>query len=364
MIAFVVLLVAMTTIAGLLLVLPVLRAGRAMPDRARYDTEVYRDQLKELDRDIARGLIGETEAQSARLEIERRLLAAAGAAPDGAVASRRSPVLAAGVMVLVAGGAAGVYLVLGAPGVPDAPFALRVAEPGAHGGDAGNLPDLAKMAGALAEKLRRDPNNREGWEMYARTLATMSNWQGAADAFRNVIALGDIGADTYSGYGEMLVLASQGVVTPAAREAFGNALKADPSNPLARFYLATANSQSGRGQQAIDAWVKLAGEISDPDLRGEIARRISETAKLSGLNVPALPPPALAPGGAAAPGPDKDQLAAAASMSEADRPDHDQQHGHPACRQTGGQPGRLRWLDAPWPCLCRSGRARQIGRRV
>ena len=169
------------------------------------------------------------------------------------------------VVLLVAGGAAGLYLLLGAPGVPDAPFALRVAEPRRAGGDAANHPDLAKMAASLAEKLRHDPNNREGWQLYARTLATMGNWQGSADAFRNLIALGDTSADAYAGYGEMLVLASQGVVTPAAREAFGNALKADPSNPLARFYLAAADAQSGRGQQAIDAWVKLAGEISDED---------------------------------------------------------------------------------------------------
>ena len=215
------------------------------------------------------------------------------------------------------GGLAACYALLGAPGVPDAPFALRVAGPGAAGGDAANHPDLVKMAASLAEKLRHDPNSREGWEMYARTLATMSNWQGAADAFRNVIALGDTSADAYSGYGEMLVLASQGMVTPAAREAFGNALKADPTNPLARFYMATADSQSGRGRQAIDAWVKLAGEISDPDLRGEIARRINEAAKLSGLAAPALPPPA--PAGGQAPGPDNDQVAAAATMSEAER---------------------------------------------
>ncbi len=317
MIALVVLLAVMTSAAGVLLVLPVLRAGRALPDRARYDTEVYRDQLKELDRDIARGLIGEAEAQSARLEIERRLLAAAGAAPEGAAATRRSPALAVAVLLLVAGGAAGLYLTLGAPGVPDAPFALRVAGRGGPQADGANHPDMAKMAAALGEKLKHDPNNRDGWQIYARTLATIGNWQGAAEAFHNVIALGDTSPDSYAGYGEMLVLASEGVVTPAAREAFGTALKADPANPLARFYMATADSQAGRGQQAIDAWVKLAGEISDADMRGEIARRINETAKLSGLAAPALPPaPAVA---APATGPGPDQTAAAATMTEAER---------------------------------------------
>ena len=315
MIAVVVVLAVVAAVAGLLLVLPVLRAGRALPDRARYDTAVYRDQLKELERDIARGLIGETEAQSARLEIERRLLAAAGSPPERSAATRRSPVLAVSVVLLVAGGATGLYLVLGAPGVPDAPFALRVAERGASAGDAANRPDMAKMAASMAEKLHKDPNNREGWQMYARTLAAMGNWQGSADAFRNLIALGDTSAEVYADYGETLVLGSEGVVTPAAREAFASAAKLDASNPVARFYLAVVDAQSGRGQQAIDAWLKLAGETADEEMRGEIARRITETAKLSGLPVPAMPP---APAARAA-GPDAGPMAAVENMSEADR---------------------------------------------
>jgi cytochrome c-type biogenesis protein CcmH len=177
--------------------------------------------------------------------------------------------------------------------------------------------------------LRSDPNNREGWQLYARTLASIGNWKGSADAYRNLIALGSVGAEDYAGYGEMLVLGGDGVVSPAAREAFANALKGDAANQIARFYLALADAQAGRGQQALDAWVKLAGETADDDMRSEIARRIEETAKLSGLPAPAMPPappeqapsPASAPeqAGGTAPGPDEAQLAAAANMSESDR---------------------------------------------
>lgn len=314
MISLAIVLTSLAVSALFLLLLPVLRAHRALPGRAGYDAAVYRDQLKELERDVARGLIGEAEAQSARLEIERRLLAAANAAPDGTLAARRSPALALLVVLLVAGGATGLYWTLGAPGVPDMPFALRVAEHTGPGGDAGAAPEVAKMAAALAEKLRRDPNNREGWRIYARTLAGIGNWQGSADAFRNLIALGGASAEEYADYGEMQVLAAEGAVTPAAHEAFDQAVKADPGNILARFYLATADAQAGRGRPAIDAWVKLAGETSDADMRGEIARRVAETAKLSGITAPPLPPVP-----AANDGPGQDQLAAAAGLSEAER---------------------------------------------
>ncbi len=334
MIALALVLGGLGAVALFVLVLPVLRSGPALPGRGRYDSAVYRDQLAELERDVARGLIGAAEAQSARLEIERRLLAADAAAPDGAAASRRSPVLAVVLAVLVAGGAAGLYLRLGAPEVPDTSYALRVASHGAATG-VPNHPDMGKLAAQLADKLHADPNNREGWELYARTLATMGNWQGSADAWRELIALGGAGADAYAGYGEMLVLGSEGVVTPAAREAFGEALKADASNPIARFYLALADAQAGRGQQALAAWVKLAGEVADADMRSEIARRIAETAKLSGLPAPAMPPaPAVAaeqqpepaaaeaaaePVAGSVPGLDAAQMATAANMSEADR---------------------------------------------
>lgn len=318
MIAFALWLGGLAAVALLLVVFPVLRGGRALPGRGRYDSAVYRDQLKELERDLARGLIGEAEAQSARLEIERRLLVADAAVADGAVAARRSPVLAVALVVVVVGGAAGLYLKLGAPGVVDTSFALRVASRGTP--DAGaNHPDMTKMATALADKLRADPNNREGWQLYARTLASTGDWKGSASAWRNLIALGGAAPDEYAGYGEMLVLGGDGVVGPAAREAFGDALKGDATNQIARFYLALADAQAGRGQQAIDAWVKLAGETAEEDMRSEIARRIAETAKLSGLSVPAMPPAAPAPVDRAASGPGEDQMAAAAGMSEADR---------------------------------------------
>ncbi|CAH2600198.1 Cytochrome c heme lyase subunit CcmH [Rhodovastum atsumiense] len=299
-------------------VLPLVGVRRALPSRARFDQAVYRDQLKELDRDIARGVVGEAEAQTARLEIERRLLAASDRQePELPRAPlRRSSLIAGVVAVLVVAGASGLYLMLGAPGIPDAPYALRIAERKGGATDPQHA-EMAKMAQTLAERLRQDPNNREGWQLYARTEATLGNWQEAAAAWRNLIALGNADADAYAGYGEMQVLAAQGTVTPAAREAFAQALKADAVNPIARFYLAAADAQAGEGQKAIDAWLKLAGEIADPDMRAELGRRIAQAARLSGVPVPTLPPPA--PESAPEPGPTGQDVAAAANMSEAER---------------------------------------------
>src|SRR5271167_4021549 len=103
------------------IVAPLLRGGRPVASRGSFDQAVYRDQLRELDRDVARGLITQTDADAARLEIQRRLLAA-DKLPAPPPLLSRSPVLALIVFVVIGAGSIGSYLWLGAPGLPDEPF--------------------------------------------------------------------------------------------------------------------------------------------------------------------------------------------------------------------------------------------------
>ena len=121
------LLALLAFVALLPILAPLLRGSRPAPARASFDQAVYRDQLHELDRDIARGLITQTEADAARLEIQRRLLAT-DRQPAAPSRLTRSPVLAAIVFVVIAGGSLSGYLWLGAPGLPDEPFSSRKAE--------------------------------------------------------------------------------------------------------------------------------------------------------------------------------------------------------------------------------------------
>jgi cytochrome c-type biogenesis protein CcmH len=326
-------LAALAFLTLLAVVSPLLRGSRGLLPRAQYDQAVYRDQLHELDRDIARGLLTDTEAQSARLEIQRRLLAAE-AAPARETRLSRSPALAAAVGLLVAGGSVGLYLWIGAPGIPDMPFASRNLGSGDMQ-DADGAPghvDLQQAAAKLAAKLRANPADQDGWLLYGRTEAMLSQWNQAADAYHHAIDLGAKGADVFSGYGEMLVMQGQGIVTPAAHDAFLTALKDDPKNDVSRYYLALAAGQAGDAQKAIDMLQGLLADIPDDSpMRAEIGKRIAEAAKSAGLPMPELakgtppesPPgspaesPAAAPSGA--PGPDEAAMAAAAGMSEADR---------------------------------------------
>jgi cytochrome c-type biogenesis protein CcmH len=294
--------------------LPLLRGVPGVVDRGYFDRVVYRDQLKEVERDLARGVLDTTEAASARLEIQRRLLGVDVASPAGKTWSARSPRAAILVALAVVVGATGLYYQFGAPALPDAPFIERVAQRTPP--DSQHLA-MQQAARRLEQKLLSDPSNAEGWVLYARTESILGDWQKASAAYRHAIDLGQKAPNVYAGYGEMLVLAADGIVPPAAEDAFRSALAGDARNDVARYYLALADGQAGEEKQAIEKWLALAADIpADAPMRDAIARGIAEAAKAGGIPAPPLPQ-----GAASHPGPNADQVAAAAQMPEADRKD-------------------------------------------
>jgi cytochrome c-type biogenesis protein CcmH len=302
-------LLAVLALGALLpIVAPLLRGGRPVASRGSFDQAVYRDQLQELDRDLARGLITPADADAARLEIQRRLLAT-DKVPAPPSRLSRSPILALIVFVVIAGGAVGSYLWLGAPGLPDEPFAARKAEV-AHGA---NPASLQQATTALAAKLKQNPSDAAGWLLYGRSLAMLSQWDQAEDAYRHAIDLGRTDPDVVADHAEVLVLQAGGTVTPAAEAAFRQVLKADPSSGIARYYLALAAMQAGEPRRAIEGFQALLAEMpADSPLRPQLGQKVAEAAHAAGIPVPerakGAPP-------APAPGPGADALADAANMS-------------------------------------------------
>jgi cytochrome c-type biogenesis protein CcmH len=302
--------------------LPLLSHVRALPARGQYDRTVYRDQLREVDRDLARGILSQDEAASARLEIQRRLLAVEPTADPRGEVQGRSPLLAGAATLFVFLCAGGLYWRLGAPGLSDAPFSARppmqAQASAANASAAQPRTDMRQAAEKLEEKLRTDPTNPTGWILYARTCSILGDWTKAAKAYQQAIELGQKGADVYSAYGEMLVMSADGIVAPAAHDAFATALAADPGSGVARYYLALADAQAGEERKAIGAWLELAAGLpEDSPMREEIGRRVANAAKSAGIDAPALPK------GLAAtehpPEPTPEQMQAAAEMPREQR---------------------------------------------
>jgi len=321
----------MTALAVAALLVPYLRSrGTALP-RSAYDLEIYRDQLAELERDRARGLIGEAEAKAARTEIARRALAtdAAGAKqkPAGAGPSRRWAVVVAALAAPTL--AFALYLGVGSPRMPSQEFV-------AHGND--NGPEAEEMVARLENRLKEQPDDLQGWLLLARSYSTLGRSDDAIKAWREALKRSPEPDSLASAFGEALVEASGGTVTPEAEKQFETAQHYDPLDPRPRYYIGLSEAQAGDARAALQNWVDLM-TISPADapwlpMVREQMGRLSAQAKIDPASIPpsadaqklaqrlqATAPrgPAGAPSGAPRGAPSGADVAAIEKMSPEDR---------------------------------------------
>lgn len=216
---------------------------------------VYRDQLAEIDAEHGRGLIGDAEAEAARVEIARRLLAAAGTDGRTAVgAPVRGSLGFATMLVAVALPlvAIATYLAIGTPGQPGLPHASRVAPPGTA--------PIAQLVAQVEERLRQHPEDGRGWDVIGPVYMRLGRFREAADAYQRALRLVGESPDRLAGLAEAHVLASDGVVTEAARTAYARLAQLAPERMEPRFWLAVAAEQDGRFEDAAAAYAKLLSE--------------------------------------------------------------------------------------------------------
>lgn len=274
------------------LLFPVIRNVAAAGDRNAFDRAVFRDQLAELDRDLERGVIAPAEAEAARNEISRRLIAAAA----GREAETRavSPAVALLAVLVVPAVALPLYLHGGQPRLPDVPLAERLENATATG-------DFEAMIVQVERHLATAPDDLDGWKVLAPAYRRTSRWDDAAEAQRNILRLSPRTADGLADYGEALVLANQGLVTAEAHALMRDALALDTRLPKARFYDALALKQEGKTAEA-----KASFEAFLAETPADAPWRDMLVAELQGM-------------GAAPPGPTAGDMEAAANLSPEDR---------------------------------------------
>lgn len=246
--------VAMMTAVMAALVVALWRqpAGGRLAGRADYDRMVFRDQLSELDRDLARGSIAAPEAEAARNEIARRILHSA-AAPQGRFGRSSRPAAGLIGVLLIPAVALPLYLHRGSPRLPDVPLAQRLEK-------ALQNQDFEALIAKVEKHLGETPDDAEGWRVLAPAYRNAQRWGDAADAYANLLRLTAPTAELMADYGEMLVFASQGMVTAGAHGAFAEALRLDPKLPKARFYDGIALKQEGRRDEARAALTAFLAE--------------------------------------------------------------------------------------------------------
>ncbi len=231
-------------------------ARRQNSVRSGSDIEVYRDQLDEINRDETASLIGNVEAEAARIEVSRRLIAAAetakaatvAAAPGPARGYRRGTLAAA--IVLLPLGAGAIYLSVGSPNL--VPVSMNAEANGQP------LPEGIEQTVAQVEKyLEANPKNGKGWELLAPVYLRLGRFDDAVTARRNALEIFGPDAARLGDLGEAITVASNGVVTPEAKDLFQRANAADPEDVMAQYYLGLNAKQEGRRDEAVKRWTAL-----------------------------------------------------------------------------------------------------------
>jgi len=284
-------------------------ARRQKSVRSGSDVAVYRDQLDEIDRDETAGLVGGAEAEAARVEVSRRLIAAAevaraanaAAAPVPASRARWATIAAA--VLLLPLGAGLIYLSLGSPNL--VPVSMNAEASGQQ------LPKGIEQTVADVEKyLEANPKNGRGWELLAPVYLRLGRFDDAVKARRNALEIFGPDAARLGDLGEAIIMASNGAVTPEARGLFERANAADPEDVMAQYYLGLSAKQEGRRDEAAKRWSSL---ISSARQGAEWLPMVKEAlAEISEKGPPGAAK--LAPAG-----PDANQVAAAAQMAPTER---------------------------------------------
>jgi cytochrome c-type biogenesis protein CcmH len=212
------------------------------------EASVYKDQLAEIDRDLAAGLIAAGEADAARTEIGRRLLAAADPKNSTPLRSNQALRRVAAVVALVGlpAIAFAVYLPLGSPRMPDFPLAARSRAPDAQ--------PLDGLVAQVEQHLEKNPTDGRGWSVLAPVLLRIGRYDDAVRAFRNAITYNGESAERRADLGEALAAAANGVVTLEAKSEFERALALNADEVKASYFLGLAAEQDGRKADAARIW--------------------------------------------------------------------------------------------------------------
>ena len=339
---------ALTIVTVVVVIYPLTRKARQMASADAYDLTIYKSQLKEIDGDVERGLIDQTEAEAARAEVARRLLNAqsalereeqTAASPQATKSGKRKSksqatlkrhprastnakiagVIAVMVIPFVS---AGLYFVLGSPNLQSQPLAARLGKPPEH-------QSMTELVASAERKLKQNPDDLTGWKKLAPIYLSMRRTTEAIEAYQNILRLEGDTVGSLSDLGEAIVVRDAGIVSEEALALFERAASINAKAPKPRFFLAIALGQQGKEAEAIRAWEAMIADSDAnapwvPFAKGQIATLNKRIAEGQAGQKSTTPPHAKvteadSDAEAGAPGPTRKDMQAAAEMSSEDR---------------------------------------------
>jgi cytochrome c-type biogenesis protein CcmH len=252
-------------------------------ERREANVLIYRDQHRELEADLKNGLIGEEQYQQEKAELDRRLLEDVAAATEASAAAKGGNAFAYSVALFIPAGAIIFYLIVGTPkGLNAAAAPPTMPAAGAEQSGSMSPQQVAANIDKLAERLKQNPDDAQGWTMLARSYMMQERFSEAASAYEKLTALNGRYANAWADYAEALALANGQKLAGKPTEAINRALQIDPQNQKALDLSGSAFYQAGDYNKAIEQWQKLLKLLpaGSQELK-TITQQISKTKELA-----------------------------------------------------------------------------------
>jgi cytochrome c-type biogenesis protein CcmH len=287
-----------------MLLRPLRTGGSGAVAPAEADLAVYRDQLRELEAERERGLIGDSDVEGARAEVARRLIKRAHAEPETVPSTPADPARTRTIYTAVAVAlpvlAIGLYVMTGSPQLPARPYAERQSADTPDTTQAAGIVDLIQRVEA---RLRENPEDGKGWNAIAPVYLRLGRYADAAHAFAEANRLEGESVRRLTGFAEATLMAENGIVTEPVRRATLRVLELEPGKIEVRVWLALAKEQDGDLPGAAAEYREiLTKSAADAPWRQAVVDRLALVEKKIAGVVPDEPkpsgeatPPATAP---------------------------------------------------------------------
>jgi cytochrome c-type biogenesis protein CcmH len=256
-------------------------------DKERANVEVYRDQISELDADLANGIVSPEQYRQDRDEIERRLLEDVATTPHAGDRKSKPAAAGRGAAYAVSFGipvvAVVLYLIVGnsaaLSGVPPQPLPTSSSRSDGQMSQQGIEANVA----ALAKRLEQNPGDADGWAMLGRSYVNLEKYGDASNAYAKAADLKPDDADILTEYAFALAMTNGRQLQGRPAELIKQALKIAPENPKVLQLAGTAEFEAKNYKQAIVYWQKLLEMTSgNPELAQSISKRIDQAKALDG----------------------------------------------------------------------------------
>lgn len=290
-----------------------LRAKKSKDVQIDNTRAIFADQLVELDRDVARGVVSKSDAEAARIEIKKSILKQAQKGQSGPLVSTRGSRIGLWIAILfVPVASVGYYSQFGNPALSR----IAVAEQQQAREENARIVALTEQ---LKTRLETDAEGgpSDGWMLLGQTYMRLGRFNDAAEAFRIVSEREEATSAVFSMLAEALVSQENGIMTPAAEAAINEAAMRDASNPAVTYFRALALQQAGQSAAAHDLVVARLdaadGYYPWMDTLVAQANRIGDGIGREPISLARFAPML------AGRGPDAEDVAAAQEMSTEDR---------------------------------------------